>query len=40
MAVFVFEIYYIRKTKRNPLKEELYTDLNAYKENLKENGLL
>lgn len=40
VAVFVFEIYYIRKTKRNPLKEEVYTDLNAYKENLKENGLL
>ena len=32
VAVLVYEIYKIVKTGRNPLKEELYTDLPAYKE--------
>jgi len=32
VAVLVYEIYKIVKTGRNPLKEELYTDLPAYQE--------
>jgi len=32
VAVLVYEIYKIIKTKRNPLKEEVYTDLAAYKQ--------
>ncbi|MEG1305460.1 MAG: DUF5692 family protein, partial [Oscillospiraceae bacterium] len=30
-AVFFYELYYIVKRKRNPLKEEMYTELSAYK---------
>ena len=30
LAVLVYELYKINKTKRNPLKEEIYTDLPAY----------
>lgn len=37
LAVAVFEIYIIAKTKRNPLKEELYVDLKSYKEIKNEN---
>lgn len=32
VAVLVFEVYKIVKTKRNPLKEEIYTDLPAYQQ--------
>ena len=32
VAVLVYEIYKIIKTKRNPLKEEIYTDLAACKQ--------
>ncbi|SFC50180.1 DUF5692 family protein [Clostridium uliginosum] len=32
IAVFVYYIYKIVKTKRNPIKSELYTDLESYKE--------
>lgn len=32
VAVFIYYISRIIKTKRNPLKDELYTDLDAYKE--------
>ena len=32
VAVLGYEIYKIIKTKRNPLKEELYTDLPAYQQ--------
>lgn len=32
IAVFVYMIYKVVKTKRNPYLGELYTDLNAYKE--------
>ena len=32
IAVLVYEIYKVRKTKRNPLKEELYSDLPAYQQ--------
>ncbi len=32
LAVLVYEVYKIIKTKRNPLKEEIYTDLAAYKQ--------
>lgn len=39
VGVFGYEIYTIRKTKRNPLKEEMYTDLESYKKNLSSNGL-
>jgi hypothetical protein len=31
VAVFAYEIYKIARTKRNPLKEEIYTDLAAYR---------
>ncbi len=31
IAVFVYYLYRIRKYKLNPLKEEIYTDLKAYK---------
>jgi len=32
IAVFVYMIYKINTTKKNPYKEELYTDLNKFKE--------
>jgi cytochrome bd-type quinol oxidase subunit 2 len=32
VAVLGYEIYKIVKTKRNPLKEEIYTELDAYKQ--------
>jgi hypothetical protein len=32
LGVLVYEIYKIVKTKRNPLKEEIYPDLPAYKQ--------
>lgn len=32
IAVFVYYIYKIVKTKRNPIKDEIYTDLKSYKE--------
>lgn len=38
-TVFVYEIYIISKTKRNPLKQELYQDHKAYKDNLSANNL-
>ena len=31
VAVFIYQVYKIVKTKRNPLKEELFTELEAYK---------
>lgn len=34
VGVFVYEINTIRKTKRNPLKEEMYVDLQSYKKSL------
>ncbi|MEG0305091.1 MAG: DUF5692 family protein [Oscillospiraceae bacterium] len=39
-AVFAYEIYVIIKRKRNPLKQEMYTELGAYKANLKANNLM
>lgn len=39
LAVFIYMIYKIVKTKRNPYKGELYVDLKAYETNLKANGL-
>lgn len=39
LGVFVYEIIHIVKTKRNPIKQELYVDLTAYKKNLAVNGL-
>lgn len=38
-GVFVYEVSVILKTKRNPLKRELYTQLESYKKNLSANGL-
>lgn len=32
IAVFIYMLYKIKKTKRNPYKGELYTDLNKFKE--------
>ena len=32
LAVTIYMVYKIRKTKRNPYKEELYIDLRKYKE--------
>ena len=39
VAVFVYEVCVIVKTKRNPLKMELFTHLPAYRKNLEANGL-
>jgi len=39
VGVLVYEIMTIKKTKRNPLTEELYVDTVAYKEILKANNL-
>lgn len=39
LSVFAYEVYTIKKTKRNPLKEELYTHLKSYQKNLSSNGL-
>lgn len=39
VAVFIYEIHTIIKTKRNPLKDELYTHLKSYEKNLLANGL-
>ena len=38
-AVFVYEVCVIVKTKRNPLKKEMFTHLTAYRKNLEANGL-
>lgn len=38
-AVFAYEVYRIVKYKRNPLKQEMFTELKAYKHNLEANGL-
>lgn len=38
-AVFVYEVCVIVKTKRNPLKTEMFTHLPAYRKNLEANGL-
>ncbi len=37
--VFAYQIYLMIKTKRNPLKEELYVDLKSYLDILKSNNL-
>lgn len=39
IGVLVYEIRTIRRTKKNPLKEAIYTELGAYKKNLEANGL-
>ena len=39
VGVLVFEVRIIRRTKRNPLKEAIYTELDSYKKNLEANGL-
>ena len=38
-GVFVYEVYRIVKYKRNPLKQEMFTALKAYRLNLEANGL-
>ena len=37
VAVLVYEIITIARTKRNPLKEEIYTDLPAFKQVVADN---
>ena len=37
LGVFVYHVYTIVKTKRNPIKEEVYTNLEIYKDVLAEN---
>lgn len=39
VGAFVYMIVKIKKTKRNPLKEELYTDLKYYKKSIADNNL-
>ncbi len=39
LAVFVYMLMQIKKTKRNPYTAELYTDSKAYQKNLSANGL-
>jgi len=36
-AVLVYEVYKIAKTKKNPLKDDLYSDLKAYRQIIAEN---
>lgn len=38
-GVFVYEVICIVRTHRNPLKQEMYTELSEYRKNLKVNGL-
>lgn len=38
-GLFVYEVIYIIKKKRNPIKQELYVDLKSYKKNLEANNL-
>ncbi|MGL5021638.1 MAG: DUF5692 family protein [Mycoplasmatales bacterium] len=40
LGVLIFEIYTVRKYKRNIFKDELYVECKFYKENLDDNGLL
>ncbi len=40
MGVFAYMIYTIIKNKKNPLKEEIYTHTNYYKESMKGNNLV
>jgi len=37
VAVAIYQIYTIAKTKRNPLKDEIFTELKSYKEIKKAN---
>ncbi len=39
VGVFIHMIYTIRRTKRNPMKEELYVDTNYYKKTIRDNNL-
>ena len=39
VAVFVYGVYTIRKTRRNPFKQDIYTHLASYQENLTVNDL-
>lgn len=39
LAVFIYMILQIKKTKKNPYTKELYTDLASYKKNLAANNL-
>lgn len=39
IGVFVYEVICFAKTRRNPLKQEMYTDLPEYQKNLEANGL-
>jgi hypothetical protein len=37
VGVAIYQVHTIVKTKRNPFKDELYTDLKSYKEIKEEN---
>lgn len=39
LAVFAYEIAHIAKTKRNPITQDVYTDLKSYKAVLSDNNL-
>ena len=39
LGVFIYEIIYIAKTRKNPFKEEIYTENKNYIKNLKANNL-
>lgn len=40
LGVLIYEIYRVKSHKINPFKQEVYTELNAYKKNLVENNLI
>lgn len=37
VGLFVYQMYVVRKNKKNPLKDELYTDTVHYKKIVAEN---
>lgn len=39
VGMFLYMIYTIKKYKKNPLKEDIYTETNYYKKTLKDNNL-
>ena len=40
LAVFAYTVSVIVKRKRNPLKQEMFVELKAYRRNLEANNLL
>ena len=37
VGLFIYQMYVVRKSKKNPLKDELYTETAHYKKILAEN---